>query len=209
METKNKPSESIQTAERYLKHHHPIVIVLLTGLFSFLSGFFIFGVYATITESNNASSVVLPPVSRPIRSSMWTSPASVSLATGQTAIISVVLDAHNIVINGVDAVITYDPKMIEVVAIEGNEQAPELPLLRKQIEKNRIILTAAKTNYTTTPTEELTIASFTIKAVATSGTTLLSFEHKPGTTTGSTIIQAENNENILDEVTGSRVTIAK
>lgn len=150
---------------------------------------------------------VAVPTPTPIRSTMYTQPASVETIVGRRFDVTIVIDAKNTVINGVDSVISYDPTMLRIAQVTAPaSQDKTLSLLRKQVENGKIYITAIKTVANDIPTQELPIAKLSIQALK-SGTTILKFENKPGTTTASTIIQALGSVNILDKVTNATIVV--
>lgn len=147
------------------------------------------------------------PTPTPIRSTMYTQPLSIDTAVGKRFDVTVLIDAKNTVINGVDSVISYDPTMLRVSQVTAPVNADKtLLLVRKQVDNGKVYITAIKSEVTDVPTQEIPIAHLSIQALK-SGTTNLTFERKPGTTTASTIIQAEGSKNILDKVTNTTVII--
>lgn len=143
----------------------------------------------------------------PVRAEMYTRPLSVEAQLNRPFEIAVTLDAKGHTINGADSVIHFDPAFIKVVKISPMaENSKDFILMRKLVEKDRIIITAIRTKPGTEPTQELTVARMSLIPLKIGGTTL-TFEHFPGATTGSTVIQAEDSANILDKVAKTDIII--
>lgn len=171
----------------------------------------VFYIVSSLVSPNTPPLISLPnrvasPTPTPIRSEMYSQPLSIETTVGRQFEVNIVIDAKNTVINGVDSVITYDPAILRVTRVNAAPNESPLAILGRTIEEGKVVITTAKTEVDDTPTQELVVATLSIRALK-SGTATLMFEHRPNTTTGSTVIKAEGSENILDKVTNTTVII--
>ena len=181
-------------------------VILLLVVFAFVARSSKKNVTATPTKSPTTRQPVTPTPAI-IRSTMFFEPETVSVKPNQQFTVTVAVDAKGVIVNGIDSIILFDPESVRPISVQKAKDAGnEFYLLRKQIDPNKIILTAAKTKYTATPTLRQSVASITFKSLK-PGTTSLSFDFKPGSTTASTIIEAEKSTNILDAVKPLSVSV--
>jgi hypothetical protein len=150
-------------------------------------------------------SAIAPPTVQP-RAEMWIDPPEMQIAQGGTITVRVMIDAHNTIINGTDAIVNYDQDYLEVVSIDKpNEPNNEFSLFSRQSD-GQLQITRTKQSVSDVPTAQLTIAEVTFRTVKT-GTTAVRFDYQKGATNKSTIIEQRSNKNILDKVTGVKIEI--
>ena len=142
------------------------------------------------------------------RSTLNLSPAYIKVQQNQEFTIDLLVHAFGETVNGVDAVLQYDPKVIALVKIDPIKDTnnKELKLVRKLTDGYRMIITMVKDTASDTPLFSAKLAKITLRAIA-PGSHTITFEHYPSDTKGSTVIRASNNENILDRTTGATILV--
>jgi len=132
-------------------------------------------------------------------SSLRLSPAEGEFKTGQEFKIDIILKTNQ-EINGADAILTFDSKILEVVEIKPGTAFPLYPRKNIDLEKNRIEITGVKTKKDNQIfTQPLIFATIVFKGKI-AGQASLNFVFNKGKTTGSIIIEARTSENILEKV---------
>lgn len=184
-----------------LKNH--LTILLIISIFSFFSGFIIYGFYPKKAVSKENKTVLSKPE---IRGLMSFEPSRISVGKSKEFKVRIIIDAKGKIINAVDVVLSFDPLILKPVKIDTQNLSKNLSFPRKQIQDNKIYITAIKTKKDNAPTNQIILAVITFKALK-QGTTVLNFDHFPGKTFGSTIIRAKDSVNILDRVNDARIEI--
>jgi len=142
------------------------------------------------------------------RADMRLLPVSENLTIGQESQFEILINTFDQTINGTDAVILYNPKLIKIIAIQTADSVLNQNFIfpRKQIEDGRIYLTAVRDNLSQQVSGQYTLAKITFRALF-AGEAEFNLEFFPGETYGSTIIQSQDSQNILDKVEGFKVKI--
>jgi len=134
------------------------------------------------------------------------SPGKGQFKTGQEFKVDLVLNAKA-EINAADTVLSFDPNLIEVAAIQPGQVFPLYPRQSIDPQKGEVQITGVKTiqdnRVLTTPK---IFATLILKAKK-PGTAKLNFIFNKGKTTGSTIIKSQGSENILEKVEGGKYEI--
>lgn len=184
-----------------------IIIILLELLW----------VISFIVLSKNTNSII------PVKLKAKEEIASFSFALDSKAIIrgtpfktEIILNTKDRQVNGVDALILYDPQMLTVVdsietvpaiQVANGDLFPSLLVNHVDQETGRITLTASRLNKQTSPVTglgTLAIITFTAQQV---GNTTLSFLFDDAQTNTSNVIEAETSKNILTHVQDVQIEI--
>lgn len=131
--------------------------------------------------------------------------AELALLSGGTAVkvgeefsVDLLVDAKNEAIHGIDAVINYDPAVLQAVRVEEANERFIFP--RKMLTEGTIIITALTDLNGSLNVGREVLAKIVFRAVS-AGQTNLSFDFQKGSTVGSTVIEATKSANILTMVT--------
>lgn len=142
----------------------------------------------------------------PPPSSLTLSPSKGSYRVGQTFEVKIVLKTAEEV-NGADALLSFNPKVLRVVEIKEGPAFPLYPRKKADQQKGEIKITGVKAKRDGRIfTQPLTFATIVFKGKE-RGVAKVNFVFKKGKTTGSTIIKAVGSENILRKVTNGSYQI--
>ena len=167
-----------------------VIVFILTSIISFL--------LPNRRETYSPIAYVPTPTTVPKRT-IWIDPARIETKPFSQFEVRVMLDADNRIINGADAVISYDPSYLKLVSMnKANEPNNQFQLFSRQ-SIGEVQLTAIKLEQSSSSTAQATIAVLVFQSLKT-GSSELTFEFQKGATFGSTIIDANNSENILENV---------
>lgn len=138
---------------------------------------------------------------------------SVNVAIGSTTDLDIILDPEGEKVIGVDLVIVYDPKYIEMVDITNGDLFTTA--LGKKIDNtNGIVKYGVATSIPSSDgkvssvTTKGTAAVLRIKSKTETVDTVINFDYKKGETTDSNVA-ISGGEDVLDGITRTRVTITK
>ncbi len=142
-----------------------------------------------------------------------------NIKVGETATVSVVIDTNNKPIDGVDLSLVFDPKLLEVMVVNGQNSGAnlqKLPFVPGRLfsdvpfntfnVKNGTASMSAISTQNTKFTGSGTLAVITFKALA-PGSASVKVVASPGNTTDSNMV-AEGKE-ILSETQDANITITK
>lgn len=145
--------------------------------------------------------------SKPSSPSLTLSPAKGRFKLGQEFSIDIILNAAGQEINAADAVLSFNPQVLQVVEIKPGQVFPLYPRKNVDLEKNQIQITGVKAKKDGQVfTKPLKFATIIFKGKV-PGQAKLNFVFSKGKTTGSTIIKAEGSENILNKVYNGKYEI--
>lgn len=150
---------------------------------------------------------VTPPVTTALAkssASLYLSPPQKTLALGEIFEVAVLLATEDAKVDGVDAVLNYNPKMLKVLKVEKGRLFEEYIPEKVDEEKGRILISGL-TFYPQEKTGTLGRVTFeTLKA----GTTTIFFEFTPGSTKDSNVALTESNgSDILKKVGDAKYVI--
>jgi len=196
---------NVQNTSRFIFQEiktHPVrYSVALSALFLFLM-FLIFRAnrsHLPIPTTPTMESSVAP-TRLPARATMQFDQSNVEVQPGRQFQVTIQLTTRHRTLDGADAVVVFDPEYIRPMDVVRAHGLPEqFKLFQFRLEKNRILITTAKTAVSDEPIDSLDIATLTFRTLKPGVSTLL-FEHVPGATYASTAIQSGDSMNILDEV---------
>ena len=146
-----------------LNKNRKTAITLSAALGVFLIGS-IFFIMSSLTGPSETPLISLPkkiistptPSPTPIRAQMYASPLSIDTSVGKQFQETIIIDAKNKIINGIDSVMIFDPQYLKPILIAKNSATPkDFELMRKQIEDNKVIVTLVKAKTTQEITQEL------------------------------------------------------
>jgi len=130
---------------------------------------------------------------------------SAALTVGKTYSTQVVLDTKNKVIIGSDAVLSYDPSIIEVSSIEEGSIFPRYPSVDFSQESGKIIISAVAP-----PGQEFTgnglLATIYFKALK-AGSSEFKFKFNPGYTNDSNVTETNSAKDLLGTANNLPLTI--
>lgn len=137
--------------------------------------------------------------------SMSLNAAKTEIKVGETVSIPVVLDAAGYEIAGVDLIVSFDPRVIEVVSLTKGTIFAEYPVLSKDVGKGIISISGVspgKNGFAGAGQ----FAMINIKAKI-KGKTALVIDFKKGSTTTSNMVEVNSSRNILEEVNNLELEI--
>lgn len=127
------------------------------------------------------------------------SPLKRGAKVGQEFKVDIILKTNQ-EINGADAILSFDPNLLEVSNIVEGQIFPLYPRKNVNLEKGRVEITAVKMKKDGQVfTQPMVFATIIFKGKK-SGTAKVDFSFSKGKTTRSTIIKAQGSENILEKV---------
>ena len=132
-------------------------------------------------------------------SSLRLSPNEKEFKNGQEFKIDIILKTDQ-EINGADAVLSFDKKILEVIEIQPGSIFPIYPRKNIDPEKGRVEITGVKTIKDKRVFTQPSVFATMILKGKKSGQAKLNFLFSKGKTSKSTIIKAESSENILEKV---------
>lgn len=138
-------------------------------------------------------------------------PATISTTVGQNFTLDVYVDPNQNIVSIVEMVIKVDPAKLEIVSLEGNEDALPVNYRGPTIDGGSVMLTIGTSNEVQDALQERTkVATLTLKAkaVTTGASTIVSFD-KPASQIFSFADQDGDTENVLQDTTSASVSIAQ
>lgn len=207
MEMKNNFKLPTELDQNSLHQKRISMLIVIGVVLIVILGVFVIRYAISIRPQPSESAIArVPTPTITARSEMWLDPPSTIVPVGRQFTVKVMLDAHNTVISGADALVNFDPQYLDVVSIEKpNEPNSVFEMFGRQTE-NQIQITSTKLSGDNSRTPQMTLAviTFLTKKI---GSTTLTLDFMRGSTAHSTIINARNSENILDVVQGTDVAI--
>lgn len=172
----------------------PIVLGFVVGILI---------VPSTITRQEK----VTPPVTTALAkssASLYLSPPQKTLALGEIFEVAVLLATEDAKVDGVDAVLNYNPKMLKVLEIEKGRLFEEYIPEKVDKEKGRILISGL----TFYPREKTGTLGRILFETLKEGATTVFFEFTPSSTTDSNVALSESyGADILKEVSNGRYII--
>lgn len=192
----------------FLQTRKKTVLILLAGVLILESVLAIFWVKST----KGIPSLTISQVNKPKEhlASLSISPQNIQTKQGDQFTVKVFVDTQGRLVNGIDAIAVYDPKVLEVVdQPTSGDLFTSLLVNTVDPTRGQIILTGSRLSKQSQPlagTGTLANISFVAK---TSGTTNITILFDPTTTTTSNVVEAKTSNNILTDVNGATIQISK
>lgn len=140
--------------------------------------------------------------------SLSLSPASGSFKKGCNFSTQVVVNTAGKTIDGVDAVLTYDPSKLIVTSINNGTIFGSYPANTAGPQTKKISISGvASLNQSFQSNGVLATINFKVNETAAAGATTVSFDYISGDTTDSNIVEKDTIEDILSSVTNGNYTI--
>jgi|GEM_PF-4081628 len=131
--------------------------------------------------------------------SLSVSPGNITVTNGQEFQINVVLDTQGADIVAVDAIIEYDPAMIEIVSITQGSIFSAYPV--KTFANGEIRISALDSTFSTPYNGSGTLATVRARGLQV-GTTNFNFVFTSGSTTDSNVVEEGTSSDLLGETSG-------
>jgi hypothetical protein len=131
--------------------------------------------------------------------SLSVSPGNITITNGQEFQINVVLDTQSAAIVAVDAIIEYDPAMIEIVSISQGSIFSAYPV--KTFANGEIRISALDSTFSSPYNGTGTLATITARGLQV-GTTNFNFVFSSGSTTDSNVVEEGTSSDLLGETSG-------
>ena len=196
------------TLKLFLQTRKKTVLILLAGVLILESVLAIFWVKST----KRTPSLTVSQVKKPKEhlASLSVSPQNIQTREGDQFTVKVFVDTQGRLVNGIDAIVVYDPKVLEVVdQPTTGDLFTSLLVNTVDSARGQIILTGSRLSKQSQPlqgTGTLANISFIAKTAGNTNITLL---FDPATTTASNIVEASTNNNILTDVNSATIQISK
>ncbi|HOY46854.1 MAG TPA: cohesin domain-containing protein [Candidatus Dojkabacteria bacterium] len=132
--------------------------------------------------------------------SLSVSPGNITVTNGQEFQINVVLDTQGADIVAVDAIIDYDPSMVEIVSITQGSIFSAYPV--QTFANGEIRISALDSTFSTPYNGSGTLATVRARGLQV-GTTSFNFVFTSGSTTDSNVVEEGTSTDLLGETSGS------
>jgi hypothetical protein len=129
-----------------------------------------------------------------------------TLSVGENFEVAVVLTTQSRKAGGVDAILTFDPALLQVVAVDKSTVFTEYPQLKFDNSQGKVAVSATTTLEDKQGIAAGEVAKITFTALKT-GKGAIEFLFSPGVTTDSNVVAADLPEDILGAVENLQITI--
>ena len=189
------------------------IILIVLAIFLVIESIWAFNFLSSRSDRENTQIRLIPEQSI---ASLTLNPQNVSIGVGEqfTTVVSANLGGREV--NGIDAVINYDPQLIEVIdsdiltpgiQIANGDLFSTLLFNEIDVETGTITITASRISPGIPPlTVNGILAAITFQALS-PGQAEIQFEFDPTTTSTSNVTEAKTSENILTTVSNATITI--
>ncbi len=198
--------DHIVTKRWYLAVLFAVIFVLVAAVARFLTqGTNQANTHATINETQNHGPTITPHA---YQAEMSVVAEKSTLKVGEQTVVAVVISANGKSLDGADAIITYDPQIIEA-SILKTTAFPQYPKRIVSAAKGKISLTGITLEpHPTVSSSDIRFAELSFKAKK-SGKTPITIVFKRGDKSLSTVIENGTSNMILGSVINTEISVTQ
>lgn len=211
-----KKEENMEVPKHVIKHKK--LVLLCLAIVILIESFWAF------SYIKSANMIKLPLITQLMEkpkekiASMSLTPSNIQAKVGENFEISVDVDMLNRTVNGIDAVIKYDPQMLEVVDADNDASGTQVStgtifntLLINSVDplEGKIFVTGSRISTTDEPVNGVgTIAKISLVSLQ-AGNTTLEILYDPQKSNLSNVTESKTSKNILTHINNVQITISQ